>query len=294
MLDDTCPRCLYIRVVHSCITLEIRLIKSLILKTYRTVLQCTKLVIKVCINGTCIDNFICHCIILSLLRKIILIKAYLNAIQKIGNHLRITANRDSLIKRIEIIVIKSQTNRKSLDNKGRKLCARTSPLLLCISLDQFLIDICTNKADSLLLKVLRLCDTSILTLLLDLCSSLLRCYNTPHLIKCVHIERKAVQLPMIIGNRAVCKTVEFSKLCNIIPYLLIICVENMCTILMNVDSFNLLCIYISSNVRAFIDYKNRLARLLRLMSKDSAVQTGTYDKIIVHFVFSPYYLMMLF
>ena len=221
-------------------------------------------------------------------------KQILDAIQKIGNHLRITANRDSLIKCIEIIVIKSQTNRKSLDNKGRKLCARTSPLLLCISLDQFLIDICTNKADSLLFKVLRLCDTSILTLLLDLRSSLLRCYNTPHLIKCVHIERKAVQLPMIIGNRAVCKTVELSKLCNIIPYFLIICVENMCTILMNVDSFNLLCIYISSNVRAFIDYKNRLARLLRLMSKDSAVQTGTYDKIIVHFVFSPYYLMMLF
>ena len=286
MLNDTCPRCLNICVVHSCITLEIRLIKSLILKTDRTILQCSKLIIKVCVNGTCVDNLLSHSIILSLLLKVILIQTNLNAVQEVRYHLRISANRDSLIKSIEIVVIKSQTNRKSLDDKGRKLCAWTSPLLLCITLDQLLIDICTNQADCLLLKILRLCDTSCLTLLLDLLSSLLRSHNTPHLIEGIHIKRKAVQLTMIIGNRAVCKTVELRKLCNIIPDLLIIGMENMCTILMNIDSLNLLCVHVSCNIRAFVDHENRFARLLRLMSKDSTVKTGAYDKIIVHSFFS--------
>ena len=91
---------------------------------------------------------------------------------------------------------------------------------------------------------------------------------------------------MIIGNRAVCKTVELRKLCNIIPDLLIIGMENMCTILMNIDSLNLLCVHVSCNIRAFVDHENRFARLLRLMSKDSTVKTGAYDKIIVHSFFS--------
>ena len=83
---------------------------------------------------------------------------------------------------------------------------------------------------------------------------------------------------MIIGNRAVCKTVELRKLCNIIPDLLIIGMENMCTILMNIDSLNLLCVHVSCNIRAFVNHENRFARLLRLMSKDSTVKTGSYDK----------------
>ena len=55
---------------------------------------------------------------------------------------------------------------------------------------------------------------------------------------------------------------------------------------MYVDSLNLLCVYVSCNIRAFVDHENRFARLLRLMSEDSTVESGAYDKIIVHFVFS--------
>lgn len=45
------------------------------------------------------------------------------------------------IQGIEIIVIKCQTNRKTLDNKGRKIFAIVSPQFLCIPLDQFFVDI---------------------------------------------------------------------------------------------------------------------------------------------------------
>ena len=46
----------------------------------------------------------------------------------------------------------------------------------------------TEKTYSLLLKVLRLCDSCFLSLLLDSFCSLLWCHNATHLIEGIHIE----------------------------------------------------------------------------------------------------------
>ena len=66
----------------------------------------------------------------------------------------------------------------------------------------------------------------------------------------------SVQLPVIIGNRTVGKTIEGGKPGDIIPDLLIIGMENMCTVFMHVDSLHLLCIYISLNMRTLDDHKH--------------------------------------
>ena len=153
MLDDTGPRSLHIRIIHCCISLEIRFIQCLVLKTHGTILQSSQLIVKIRVDGTCVDHLLRHCIVLLFFLQIILIQPYLDTVQQIGNHLRITTHRDSLVQRIEIVIVKGQTHRKPLDDKSRKLRTWTSPLLLCIALDQLLINIRTYKADSLFLQI---------------------------------------------------------------------------------------------------------------------------------------------
>ena len=153
MLNDTCPGSLHIRIIHCCISLEIRFIQCLVLKTHGTILQSSQLIVKIRINGTCVNHLLRHCIVLLFFLQIILIQPYLDTVQQIGNHLRITTHRYSLIQRIEIVIVKGQTHRKPLDDKSRKLRTWTSPLLLRVALDQLLINIRTYKADSLFLQI---------------------------------------------------------------------------------------------------------------------------------------------
>ena len=140
-----------------------------------------------CIYDCIILSFIC--IQLSLVLQIVCVQTNLNAIQQVGNHLGISANRNALIKCIEIVVIKSQTNWKALNNKRRQLFAVASPLLLGVALDELLVNVPTDEGDGLLFQVLRL-TSNLLALFLNLRGSLLRCHNTPHFVECVHIERK--------------------------------------------------------------------------------------------------------
>ena len=67
---------------------------------------------------------------------------------------------------------------------GRSL--HSSPLLLCIALDQLLINIRANRADRLLFQVLRLGDACCLALFLDLRRCLLRSHDT-HILLNVYI-----------------------------------------------------------------------------------------------------------
>ena len=86
-------------------------------------------------------------------------------------------------------LIKGQTHRQTFNDKRWQIFAVTSPLLLCIALDEFLVDIATDKRDGLLFKILWL-TSNLFALFFNLCGSLLRRYNSPHLVKGVHVERK--------------------------------------------------------------------------------------------------------
>ena len=119
MLYDSCPWCFSICIINCRISLEIRFIKCFSFKANRTVFQCSQLIIKVCINSTCIYNFICQCIQLCFIIQIIHIQTYFNAIQKICYHLSITTYRNSLIQCVKIVIIKCQTYRETFNNKRR-------------------------------------------------------------------------------------------------------------------------------------------------------------------------------
>ena len=158
-----------------------------------------------------------------------------------------------MIECVEVVIIKSQADRQALDDKGRQILAISPPLFLGISLAQLLKDITTDEGDSLLLQVLRL-SNNLLALLFDLCQGLFRSYHAPHLIKGVHIERQAIQFTLIIGNWTVGEPVELSKLRDIFPDLCVVSVEDMCAVDMNIDTFHVLGVDISRDVRTFIHY----------------------------------------
>ena len=270
MLNNSGPRGFTIRIIDRSISLKIRSIQHFGIKTDGTVLQCTKFIIKICINGARIYHFLCQLIQLILIFKIICIEANFNPIKHICNHLCISANRNSLIQCIKIIVIKCQPNRKPLDDKGRKIFAITSPLFLGISLDQFFIDIFANQRNCLFLQILWLCDTGFFPLLLNLCSCFLWRNHIPHLVKRIHVKWQRVQFSLVICHWRICKTVKLRKLCHILPYFFVVCMENMCPILMYMNFLYVLRIHISRNIRSLVNDKNPLSCVCCLSGKDSS------------------------
>ena len=200
MLNDASPRSFTVGIVHRGVTLKIRLIQGFRFKANRTVFQRTQLIIEVSINRSRVYNLISQCIQLSFVFQIVCVQTHLNIFQQISNHLGIATNRNPLIKCIEVVVIKSQTNRKTLNNKGRQLFTVTPPLLLSVALNKFLVDITADKRNGLFFEILWLTN-NLFTLLLNLSGSFLRRYNTPHLVEGIHVERKGVQLTLIISHR---------------------------------------------------------------------------------------------
>ena len=59
--------------------------------------------------------------------------------------------------------------------------------------------------------------------------------------------------------------------------------ENVCSILVYMDSFYVLTVNISRNVIPAVDHKAALSLLSQFVSHDCSVKTGSHDKIIIFF-----------
>lgn len=101
-------------------------------------------------------------------------------------------------------------------------------------------------------------------------------------MKCIHIKRHIVHLAFIVCYRAVRITVKCCKLSNVVPHIFITCVENMCPILMHLDSFHLFCINVSTDMRTPLYDETALSCLHSLMGKDCSIKPSPYNNIIVH------------
>ena len=77
--------------------------------------------------------------------KVVGIQSDLNAVEQILNHLGVSTDWNTLIKSIEIIVVKGKSDRKTLYDESRKLLTITPPLLLSVALHELLIDITSNE-----------------------------------------------------------------------------------------------------------------------------------------------------
>ena len=121
----------------------------------------------------------------------------------------------------EVIVVIDETERQTLDDESRKLCARSAPLLLRISLDQLLIDITAYQLQRLLFEILRLVYIQIPDLARNDCLGFSRCADIPHSGKRVHVERKIIKLIFIDSDRTVDEIIERDELINELPHFLI-------------------------------------------------------------------------
>ena len=207
--------------------------------------------------------------------KIIYIQPNLNTVKKIFYKPCVSTHRYSLIKCIKIIIVKGQTNRQPFYNKCRKILAFTSPLLLGISFDKLFKYVTSHQRDSLFLKIFRF-SLYFGTLLIYFCLCFFRSNNTPHFIKCVHIERKRIQLSLVICHRAVCETVEISKFCYVIPYLAVIGMKNMGTVFMDIYTLNFFCINIAADIGTFVNNKYIFPHRFGFLSKDSTVKPAAH------------------
>ena len=78
-------------------------------------------------------------------------------------------------------------------------------------------------------------------------------------------------LPLVVGYRRVGEAVENSKPIYIIPYPLIVCMEDMGSIFMDVYPFYPLCIDISAHMFPLINNKALVAFVCGLSGEDRAI-----------------------
>ena len=75
-------------------------------------------------------------------------------------------------------------------------------------------------------------------------------------------------MSLIVGNRRIDVIVKLCKLIDIIPDLFIGCMEDVSSILVDIDSFNRLAIDIPTNVFSFINHLHFLATFVGFVGKD--------------------------
>ena len=189
MFDNTGIRSIGIRIVHHGISLEIRdTFQQLSFETHGSILQMTKPIIKEAIDLPRVNYPVRYRIKIFSIPEIVCTQTNFHSLQHLLDHPRVPTLRDTLIFIIKIIIIESETHRKSFDDKRRKFCCFTPPLLLGIILDQRIINIFTNQRYSLFFQIPWVKDSRFFSLLLYHSHSLPRASHSPHLIESIHIE----------------------------------------------------------------------------------------------------------
>ena len=283
MLDDPGIGRLGIGVIDDGIALEVRHVQHFRLKAHGAELQIAQSEIEILIDGTGIDDPVRHGVPLFPVLQIIRIQSHFDTVQHALHHLRVAAHGDSLIQGVEIVVVKGQPHRQSLDDERRQLRAGSSPLFLGIALDQFLIDIRSHQADGLFFQILRFRDPGLFPLLSDALFRFLRRHHAPHLIEGIHVERKRVQLPVVIGHGRIGIAVELRELSHVIPHFLIVGVEDVRAVFVDVDAFHFFRIDIACHLRTTVDDHHALSGFLCLVGKHCTEQSGTDNEIIYMF-----------
>ena len=274
VLDDPGVGRLGVGVVHGGIALEVGHVQQLGFKPHGAVFQRPQPVAEVCVDGPGVDHTLCQRIQLVPVLQIINAQAHLDPFQQLLHQPGIAADRNTLIERIEVVVIEGQAHGQALDDEAGQLIAGAAPLLLGIALDELLIDVRAHQRNGLLLEISGLGDARSGPLLCDFRSGLFRHHHAPHPIEGVHVEGQAVQLALVIGNRRVGEAVERRKAAHIIPHLFVVGVEDMRAVAVDVDALHLFGVDIAGDVRPLVDDEDGFAGGFRLLGEDGAEEAG--------------------
>ena len=281
VLDDAGVWDLALRVVDDGDTLMILLLQALRLEVKAAVLELAELVIEILVNRTRVDDLPGHGLIGGALLEVVDTRADFDAVEQGLDELVIAADRDALIAVIEVIVVERVAHRQTLDDEGWQLRAAAAPLLLRVALDELRVDVRSDERDGLLLEVLRLALDG-LALLRDDGLRLRWRHDVPELAERIHVERQVVEMALIIRDRRIDEVVECDELIDIRPDVFIARMEDVCTVLVNVDAIFFLAVDIAPHMIPALQHQHRFARLLRLMRKDRAKQAAANNQIIIH------------
>ena len=105
---------------------------------------------------------------------------------------------------------------------------------------------------------------------------LLGCGDAPHLVEGVHVEGQVVELALVVGHGGVGVAVKLNDGVHEVPHLLVGGVEDMGTILVDVDTFDILAIDIATQVGAFVYDEAGFACLTGFVGEGGAEEAGAY------------------
>src|SRR5699024_6952439 len=127
--------------------------------------------------------------------------AHLHAFQHFLDNGSISADWNSLISVIKIVVVIYEAERKPFYDKRGRFGTLSAPWLFLISFDQFFINVPSSQEQRLLLQILRLCTSRLFPLFFYdfLCFG--RSPDSPHFAECIHVKRQIVQFVPVYGNR---------------------------------------------------------------------------------------------
>ena len=144
----------------------------------------------------------------------------------------------------------------------------------CI-LYQLPVDVLSAKFQCLFFQVLRVGYMLVFpALFLYLCPGLCRSTYSPQLVESVHVERQVIQFSFIIGNRRVGVSVELNKPVHIIPYFPVVCMKDMRTVFMHVDTVYFFAVDIAAGVWTFLYHQTSLSGFMSLMGKHGSEQAA--------------------
>ena len=284
VLNHAGIRHLGIRVVEHRIALEIlHPLHQLMVEADGTEFQLSEPVAEPGIQRPGIQHTVGHGKIFLLFCQKILAQTHLNALKQPLEQLRIAADGNTLVRVVEIVVVKGETHRQTAQHKCRNLLRRHPPLLFGVALDQLFINVTSAQLHALLLQVARLGDVRVFRLLLRYAAArvIRRDHVRPQLAEGVHVERQVIQNALVVGNRRIDVMVELAELLHIVPHPLIGSVENVCAIPVHVDVRHPLSIAVAADMVALLNHQAAFALFGRLMCEHAAVQPRTHNQIIV-------------
>ena len=154
VLYYACERDIGFRIVDDRIALPIPDFEFLVLEPDCAICQLAEPIAVEFIQCAGVHQVSSQPLILFPVREEIAFQPCLNIVQKGLDDLIVASDGYSLICVIEVVVVECEPERQSFDYESRKISAFSSPLFLCVTFDQFLIDVGAYKNQSLFLKVL--------------------------------------------------------------------------------------------------------------------------------------------
>lgn len=190
---------------------------------------------------------------------------------------------------VEVVVVEDEADGQAFDDDGGEVGTFPTPLLLGIFLDQFLVNIFAYQHLCLLFEIARFCNAIGLHLgnglgflLVDLGLCILGGGDAPHLVEGVHVEGQVVEFAFVVGHRGVGVAIELDDGVHKVPHLPVGGVEDMGTVLVDVNAFDVLAIDVTAEVGAFVYDEAGFASLTGFVGEGGAEEAGAYYEVIVY------------